>query len=67
MDTAWRATRLVVELDGHAFHASRQAFERDRVRDAALQLEGYRVIRVTHSRLRAHSAAVIATVRELLA
>lgn len=67
VDMAWPAKRLVVELDGHAFHASRQAFERDRVRDAALQLEGYRVLRITHRRLREHPAAVVATVSELLA
>jgi len=66
VDMAWPAKRLVVELDGHAFHANRQAFERDRVRDAALQLEGFRVIRVTHRRLHDHPETVMATVRELL-
>jgi very-short-patch-repair endonuclease len=41
--------RLVVELDGYAFHHDRAAFERDRTRDATLQLAGYRVLRVTRA------------------
>jgi very-short-patch-repair endonuclease len=34
---------LVVELDGFAHHRTRAAFEHDRLRDAALQVAGYRV------------------------
>jgi len=66
VDMAWPAKQLIVELDGHAFHSSRQAFERDRMRDAALALAGFRVIRITHRRLHDDPAAVVATVRELL-
>ncbi|HEV2062167.1 MAG TPA: type IV toxin-antitoxin system AbiEi family antitoxin domain-containing protein, partial [Solirubrobacteraceae bacterium] len=47
VDLLWPRHRLVVEVDGYAFHGTRQAFERDRRRDAQLQLDGYRVIRVT--------------------
>lgn len=47
VDFVWRTAKLVVEVDGHAFHAHRAAFERDRERDQALVAAGYRVIRVT--------------------
>lgn len=47
VDMLWREQRLIVEVDGFAYHSTRQAFERDRARDAALQAAGYRVIRVT--------------------
>jgi very-short-patch-repair endonuclease len=43
----WLPQRLIVEIDGFTYHANRAAFERDRRRDAALQVAGYRVIRVT--------------------
>jgi very-short-patch-repair endonuclease len=66
VDFLWPDLRLVVELDGYAFHRDRAAFERDRRRDAALQLAGYRVIRVTHRRLVEEPAAVVAELRALL-
>jgi restriction endonuclease-like protein len=47
VDFLWRRERLVVEVDGFRFHSSRLAFERDRLRDAELQADGFRVIRVT--------------------
>jgi len=39
--------RLVIEVDGYAFHGDRDAFERDRARDAALIELGYVVLRVS--------------------
>ena len=41
----------MVEVDGWGFHSSRQAFERDRRKDAALTAAGYRVVRITWTRL----------------
>jgi hypothetical protein len=67
VDALWREQRLIVELDGYAFHGDRASFERDRTRDATLQLAGYRVLRVTHRRLETEPAAVADTVRSLLA
>ena len=58
VDFLWRDRRLVVELDGAAAHYTRRAFERDRARDAELTLAGYRVVRVTHTRLAREADAV---------
>jgi hypothetical protein len=66
VDALWAAKRLVVELDGYAFHRGRQEFELDRRRDAVLQLAGYRVLRVTHRRLAQEPRAVVETIRRLL-
>jgi very-short-patch-repair endonuclease len=66
VDAVWPDRRLVVELDGYAFHRTRGAFERDRARDADLQLAGYRVRRVTARRLADEPAAVAAAIRSLL-
>jgi very-short-patch-repair endonuclease len=66
VDFLWPGARVVVELDGYAFHRDRAAFERDRVRDAKLQLAGYRVLRVTYRRLVEEADAVIAEVSALL-
>lgn len=66
VDAVWHDGRLVVELDGYRYHGTRQAFERDRVRDGVLQLEGYRVLRVTHRRLQKEPVAVVSTLRSLL-
>lgn len=40
--------RLVLELDGFGFHATGDAFERDRHRDLALHERGYRVVRLSY-------------------
>jgi very-short-patch-repair endonuclease len=65
-DIAWVDRRLVVELDGYRYHGTRQAFERDRTRDATLQVAGYRVLRVTYRRLMREPEQVIAELRALL-
>ena len=67
VDALFKRQRLVVELDGFAFHGHRGAFESDRVRDAELQLVGYRVVRITSHRIDTAPAAVASTVRALLA
>ena len=66
VDVLWRRQGLVVELDGHAYHAGRAAFERDRIRDATLQAAGHHVIRVTHRRLEDDPEGVLATLERLL-
>jgi hypothetical protein len=66
VDALWRDQKLIVELDSWGSHRSRPAFEQDRVKDAALQLTGYRVLRITWRRLENEPAAVAATVRAFL-
>lgn len=58
VDFLWRREKLVVEVDGYAFHSSRAAFERDRRRDADLQDAGLRVRRVTWVQI-AHEAEAL--------
>ncbi|MDX6675613.1 MAG: hypothetical protein QOH11_3031 [Solirubrobacteraceae bacterium] len=67
VDFLWRAQRLVVEVDGYAYHGTRAGFERDRARDAELQAAGYRVIRVTWRQLVDAPEAVIARIAQALA
>lgn len=66
VDFLWRSERLIVEIDGYAFHASRNAFERDRRRDAELLALGYRVLRVTWRQLVHEPEAVIARIAQAL-
>jgi hypothetical protein len=66
VDMLWRTERLVVELDGEQVHRTRAAFERDRRRDTALQIAGYRVVRITDRRTADSPHEVAETVRLLL-
>ena len=66
VDMVWHEGRLVVELDGYAFHRTRGKFEDDRERDAILQLAAYRVVRFTYRRLEDEPAEVMRIVRSLL-
>jgi very-short-patch-repair endonuclease len=67
IDFLWRQHRLVVEVDGYRFHSSRNAFERDRRRDAELQARGFRVVRITWRQLVEQPLAVVARLAQLLA
>jgi very-short-patch-repair endonuclease len=67
VDLLWRETRLVVEVDGYAYHSGRAAFERDRARDAQLQATGFRVMRVTWRQLADEPERVIAQLAQALA
>ena len=67
VDFAWPADRLIVETDGWKAHGTRTAFKRDRRRDAALVVAGWRVVRITWSRLQEEPDGVAAHLRVLLA
>lgn len=66
VDALWQEQRLVVEIDGFAYHRSRVAFERDRERDRHLRLTGCRVLRITDRMLANDAAAVVGAIRSLL-
>jgi hypothetical protein len=51
LDARWPEQRLIVECDGFATHGTRKAFEADRARDRALQVAGWRVVRITWRQL----------------
>ena len=65
-DFVWRAQSLIAELDGHAFHATAADYERDRARDRALSVAGWRVVRITWRQLQDDSARLAADLRRLL-
>ena len=60
VDFHWPADRLVAEVDGFAYHSSRPAFERDRIRDGDLSAAGLRVVRITWRQLVDEPLAVAA-------
>lgn len=66
VDAFWPRSRLVVELDGYAYHRTRRSFERDRAKDAALQRAGCRVMRATHHMLVNEPEIAVETVVRLL-
>jgi hypothetical protein len=53
LDAAYPEARVAVELDGAAFHGSREARERDLRRDTALAALGWVVLRFSYARLTA--------------
>ncbi len=67
VDFLWRRGRIVVEVDGYTYHASRRRFEDDRAKGAALAAAGYQVIRVTWLQMEDSSYAVIARLAQALA
>jgi very-short-patch-repair endonuclease len=67
VDCLWMDERLVVELDGRGAHRTVRAFEADRERDRLLQIEGWRVIRITWRQLRDQETSIAAGLRKVLA
>jgi very-short-patch-repair endonuclease len=67
VDFLWRRQRLIVEIDGRAYHSTSERFENDRRRDRALVAAGYRVIRITWRQLVDEPIAVAVQVAQALA
>lgn len=66
VDFLWRPQRLAVEIDGRSYHDSAAAMDRDRDRDADLAAAGFRVVRVTWTRLDSEPEAVLVRVAQAL-
>jgi very-short-patch-repair endonuclease len=67
VDFLWDRERVVVETDGWAAHGHRQAFERDRARDADLQARGYVVVRFTWRQINEARLLVATRLAQVLA
>ena len=65
-DLLWREQRVIVELDGAAWHEQRLAREDDAERQALLEAHGYRVLRITWRQLVDHPRQTIARMRAAL-
>lgn len=66
VDCRWPGTNEIVELDGWEGHQSKSAFQDDRLRDRALRVAGYSVLRLTWAQLDSEPDAIAADLRELL-
>ena len=66
VDLLWREQRLVVEVDGIAYHGSARAFVQDRRRDAQLIAAGYRVVRFTWKDLTEQPEATLVRIAQAL-
>ena len=67
LDFLWREERLVVEMDGFAFHGDRAAFEADRRRDADLAARGLQVVRITWRQITEEPEATLVRLAQALA
>jgi very-short-patch-repair endonuclease len=67
VDFFWPDEELVVEVDGHSFHAARPQRERDSTRDQTLTARGLRVLRITPNHIAREPEALLARVAEALA
>jgi very-short-patch-repair endonuclease len=56
--------KLIVEIDGFAYHGDRDAFERDRQRLNILTAAGWTVLRFTWRQIHDDPAAVVAQIKQ---
>ena len=63
VDALWPTHRLVVQLDGFAYHRTRADRERDASTDADLELAGFRVVRLTWDEVTVHPHRTVRRLR----
>ncbi|TGD89107.1 DUF559 domain-containing protein [Mycolicibacterium sp. CH28] len=66
VDVLFRTAKVVVEVDGFAFHTDPEAFERDRRKQNALVLAGYQVLRFTWLDLTEYPERVLTLVQRAI-
>jgi very-short-patch-repair endonuclease len=66
VDAFWHSHRLVVQLDGFAYHRTRRDRERDATTDADLELAGYEVLRLTWDDVVVHGSRTARRLRRRL-
>lgn len=59
IDFALPEKKIGIELDGYAWHSSREAFTKDRERQRNLELNGWRIIRFSGSEIKNDAAACV--------
>ncbi|MEM5364832.1 DUF559 domain-containing protein [Paraburkholderia azotifigens] len=65
VDFLLKDARLIVELDGHAYHSTKEQLEKDAIRQRYLTRAGYSVVRFTGREVNRSAAACVAEVREM--
>jgi very-short-patch-repair endonuclease len=65
VDFILKDARLIVELDGHEYHSTKEQLEKDATRQRYLTRAGYSVIRFTGGQINKDSAACVAEVRQI--
>jgi very-short-patch-repair endonuclease len=63
-DLVFERSRLVIEVDGWAYHVTPERFQRDRDRQNRLIAAGWTVLRFTWSDLRTRPGHVVAVIRD---
>ncbi|MEV7076675.1 DUF559 domain-containing protein [Streptomyces sp. NPDC093990] len=67
VDFALPDDKICIELDGHAYHSSPEAFTRDRARHRELELDGWRLIRFSGSEINKNPAGCLREAAQLVA
>ena len=62
VDIGFYEAKVAIEIDGFAFHSDHEAFQNDRVRQNALTLKGWQVLRFTWLDLTEYPERVLATI-----
>ncbi|WP_048767576.1 endonuclease domain-containing protein [Oligella urethralis] len=65
VDFLLKDARLIVELDGHAYHSTKEQLEKDAIRQRYLSRAGYTVIRFTGREINRNPAGCVSEVRQI--
>lgn len=66
VDVLFRAEKLVIEIDGFAFHTDAVDFQKDRTKQNAIALNGHQVLRFTWLDLTEYPDRVVAEITQTL-